>query len=216
MDVLREQVEYYRARAGEYDNMLDRGSVEFAPLMAATKATLDELAPLGDVLELACGTGWWTGELASRAASVTAIDAAPEMIERNRARHAAHDVRYVVADLFQWTPDRQYDIVFFGFWLSHVPREAFAPFWEIVAGALRPDGRVVFVDDHWEPRTEGASGSVTTGSVTTRVLEDQRTFRIVKELYQPAELESMLRGLGWDATVTPLGRYHVGVATRGE
>jgi hypothetical protein len=32
------------------------------------------------------------------------------------------------------------------------------------------------------------------------------------DLSQPAELAWMLRDLGWDATVTPLGRYHVGVA----
>jgi hypothetical protein len=28
-----------------------------------------------------------------------------------------------------WRPDRRYDVVFFGFWLSHVPLERFAAFW---------------------------------------------------------------------------------------
>jgi hypothetical protein len=32
-------------------------------------------------------------------------------------------VRFICADLFAWSPERRYDVVFFGFWLSHVPLE---------------------------------------------------------------------------------------------
>ena len=61
---------------------------------------------------------------------------------------------YVVADLFNWTPNQQFDFIFFGFWLSHVPMEQFTPFWQMVKGALKPKGRVFFVDSlftqNWE------------------------------------------------------------------
>ena len=56
-------------------------------------------------------------------------------------------VRFVEADLFAWRPDRRYDAVFFGFWLSHVPLERFDGFWALVADCLAPGGRVCFVDD---------------------------------------------------------------------
>ena len=56
-------------------------------------------------------------------------------------------VRFVQADLFTWVPDRRYDVVFFGFWLSHVPPGRFESFWTLVAGCLKEDGRVFFADD---------------------------------------------------------------------
>jgi len=45
-------------------------------------------------------------------------------------------VRFIQADLFAWRPDRRYDVVFMGFWLSHVPAERFASFWSLVADCL--------------------------------------------------------------------------------
>jgi trans-aconitate methyltransferase len=60
---------------------------------------------------------------------VTALDAAPEMLALARNRVADPRVKFVCADLFTWRPDRRYDVVFFGFWLSHVPLERFAALW---------------------------------------------------------------------------------------
>ena len=80
---VQEQIAYYRARAGEYDRVYD----ERDDLRALT-AIVDDLPITGDVLELACGTGQWTGRLAARARSVTAVDASPEALDiaRERAR----------------------------------------------------------------------------------------------------------------------------------
>src|SRR5688500_5739131 len=101
MDVdslLAEQVAYYRARAPEYDDWWQRlhdydHGPEFA---AAWRAEIDQLrawleaaGPLGDVLELAAGTGNWTAELAPRATSVTAVDASPETLAVNAAKVAS-------------------------------------------------------------------------------------------------------------------------------
>lgn len=72
------------------------------------------------MLELACGTGMWTQMLAARAAELTAIDSSPEAIEIAR-RSCPASVRFSCADILHWAPDRRYQLVFFGFWLSHVP-----------------------------------------------------------------------------------------------
>ena len=64
------QVAYYRARAPDYDVYLGKD----------WDRCIEELPITGDVLELACGSGHWTRLLAARARSVTAIDAAPEML----------------------------------------------------------------------------------------------------------------------------------------
>ena len=101
----------------------------------------------GDVLELAGGTGWWTERLAGRADRLTVVDAAPEALALNRERVGRQDVSYAIADLFDWRPERSYDVVFFSFWLSHVPRRRFSSFWSLVRASLRPCGRVFFIDN---------------------------------------------------------------------
>src|SRR5947209_5174278 len=78
--LLAEQTAYYRARAGEYDETSAFDAAARADLVAA----LEDFAPRGHVLELACGTGQWTGELAKHADQVTAVDAAPEMLSSTR------------------------------------------------------------------------------------------------------------------------------------
>ena len=116
----------------------------------ASPPELRRFGPKGRVLELACGTGLWTVELARHAAGITAVDASPEVLDINRARLQETlpevPVRYVRADLFDWRPEEAYDVAFFGFWLSHVPPGRFAAFWDLVRAALRPGGRAFFVD----------------------------------------------------------------------
>lgn len=229
--LLREQVEYYRARAPEYDDWFERrGIFDQGPEWNArwfaeageVAAALERLAPYGRVLELACGTGWWTQALVRHASELTAVDAAPEAVERNRRRVGDERVRYVTADLFDWEPEARYDLVFFGFWLSHVPPERFAEFWELVRRALGPGGRVFFVDSaradvpgaerirtRVQP-TEHPDGTV------VRLLNDGRGFRIVKLYYDPAELEARLEGMGWSIRVARTERFFLyGTGARG-
>jgi 2-polyprenyl-3-methyl-5-hydroxy-6-metoxy-1,4-benzoquinol methylase len=129
--VLDEQAAYYQALGGSYlEKGLDLpGGDELAEALEAFR-------PTGRVLELACGPGVWTGQLLRHAAEVTAVDASPEMLTVAAARVGSDRVRFVRADLFDWVPDRRYDVVFFGFWLSHVPPERFDSFWSLVADSL--------------------------------------------------------------------------------
>jgi ubiquinone/menaquinone biosynthesis C-methylase UbiE len=193
-ELLDEQLRYYRARVDEYDEMMtsgDRFGAEGDDVVQAILHRLDELGPFDRVLELAAGTGWWTKRLVARAAQVTAVDGAPEMIERNRLRIGDRRVRYIVADLFSWQPDERYDLVFFSFWLSHVPEERFEAFWSMVEGALVSGGRFFCVDTLWD------AGAVTTSSPVVARELDGRQYRIVKVLHQPDELRARLEGLGW-------------------
>lgn len=120
--LLDEQRAYYRALAADY---LDQG-LDLPGGDEVTQA-LDAFQPNGSVLELACGPGVWTGHLLRHASEVTAVDASPEMLAIAAARVGNRRVRFIEADLFTWKPDRRYDVVFFGFWLSHVPAERLHP-----------------------------------------------------------------------------------------
>ena len=216
-ELLRGQLAYYRARAGEYDEwFLRQGRHDRGPKwnrrwfseLEEVRRELDSFRPEGEVLELACGTGLWTVELARHADRVTAVDASPEVLGINRARlgesRTETPVRYVRADLFDWRPDEEaYDSVFFGFWLSHVPPGRFDAFWDLVRSALRPGGRAFFVDSlRIEPWAEKRLvGRDPQDHTTVRHLNDGREFRIVKIFYEPAALERRLADLGWRFSV---------------
>ena len=113
-------------------------------------SSLDAFAPRGDVLELAYGNGAkWTIRLAESATRVVGVHAAPEMRElaRRSCRMPARAMSQSwVDDLFSWQPDQDYDVVFFAFWLSHVPNSDAHRFWRSVHDALRPGGRFFLVD----------------------------------------------------------------------
>ena len=196
--LLAEQVSYYRAVAPEYeDHALPYVQDSARELVAA----LDAFRPEGDVLELACGPGTWTRELLKHAAAVTCVDASPEMLDIAGRRLAGKQVRFERADLFDWQPPERYDVVFFGFWLSHVPPERFEQFWSLVARSLEPEGRVFFIDDGHRTQDELVYGSSSTA--IRRRLNDGSVHRIVKVALDPTDLERRLRDRGWSIEVKP-------------
>ena len=214
--LLEGQLAYYRARAGEYDEWFlrtgryDRGpewNRRWFSELEQVRRELRVFGPAGEVLELACGTGLWTVELARHAASITAVDASPEVLEinRSRLREAGSEtpVRHVLADLFDWSPQKTYDVVFFGFWLSHVPPARFAAFWELVRSALGPGGRVFFVDSLGQeaPEEKRRQGWTPQDHTMLRQLNDGREFRIVKVFYDPPDLQARLADMGWRFSV---------------
>jgi demethylmenaquinone methyltransferase/2-methoxy-6-polyprenyl-1,4-benzoquinol methylase len=199
-DLVTEQKRYYAERAPEYDDWwYRRGRYALGPDalarwqadVAEVEAALEAFAAGVNVLELAAGTGIWTRKLVRLAERVVAVDANAETLALNTS--AAELVR---ADVFDWEPAERFDLVFFSFWLSHVPDERFDEFWSLVRTALAPGGRVFLVDS-------GAGDTAHTGTdqadgEETRSLSDGRTFRIVKRRWSPEELAERVRPLGFE------------------
>jgi 2-polyprenyl-3-methyl-5-hydroxy-6-metoxy-1,4-benzoquinol methylase len=206
--LLAEQVTYYRAVAPEYEDhtLPFEGGDELS-------AALDAFQPTGRVLELACGQGMWTGQLLRHATEVTAVDASPEMLGIASRRITSERVRFVRANIFGWEPDRRYDVVFFGFWLSHVPLERFGSFWSLVADCLEPGGRVFFVDDGYRTPEELVEGE--SSSTILRHVNDGTAHRAVKVPHRADELEERLARAGWRVKVTPTaGPFYWGAGSR--
>jgi demethylmenaquinone methyltransferase/2-methoxy-6-polyprenyl-1,4-benzoquinol methylase len=195
-EILADQVSYYRRRANEYD------ATAYGDLAAARERIarlVAQLRPGGRVLEIACGTGMWTEALATVADTVVAIDSAPEAVAIARDR-VSGDVRFEVADVFSWTTDDRFDVIFFSAWLSHVPSSRFDEFWRLLRRLLAVDGRVLFIDEHVDEREKEAyvPGA---DEIVERRLRDGTRYRIVKNFVEPQVLQDRLRGMGWDCQV---------------
>lgn len=213
--LLEEQLAYYRARAPEYLETAfpDLGGDALEAVGREFSQVLDDFAPTGDVLELACGPGTWTPQLLRHARTLTAVDGSPEMLRLAAGKVPAESVRFIEADLFRWRPDRRYDVVFLGFWLSHVPLELFAPFWSLVAECLAPDGRVLFFDDAFRTPDELIEGE--RSSVIRRHLNDGTPYLAVKVPHTADGLEQRLTDLGWQIRVrrSAIGPFFWGAGT---
>lgn len=219
-ETLQDQIDYYRARASEYEEWwlrqgrYDRGE-DFRAVWAAEaerlRAALHSMGPVAHTLEFAPGTGIWTRELATFSQQVTAIDASPEMIAVNQSQLNADNVAFEVADIFSWKPTRTYDLVFFGFWITHVPRERLDGFLRTVRAALAEDGRVFFVDGRPDPGVSARDHATpdADGVYQKRLLNDGREFRIIKIYYQPDELTAAFARAGIDAAIQLTDRFFI-------
>jgi ubiquinone/menaquinone biosynthesis C-methylase UbiE len=190
-ETLAGQKAYYRDRAPEYD-LTSLGDTEASSRWFGE--IIDRLDPTGDLLEIACGTGLWTQHLVESARSVVALDSSPEMIELARSR-VGDQATFILADVFAWKPERRYDSVFFGFWLSHVPPQSFGAFWDLLKRCLAPGGRVQFVDEG-APRAS-REPTAAFSPIVKRRLRNGTIHEIVKIFYDPDELLGKLGDLGW-------------------
>jgi len=185
--ILEEQIEYYRARAQEYDESIT-GAIE---LLMPAKDLLLKLGTFESILELACGTGIWTEVLLQMGNHVTAVDAALEMLAIARNKLGVERIIYQQTDLFQW--------VFFANWLSHVPPDGLDHFLEKVRRTVNPGGRFAMIDQCVPSMDDQRIAK--DDIYALRPVEDGRHFTIVKAFYDVDTLEQKFEALGFEVSV---------------
>jgi len=218
-DILKQQISYYQARATEYDEWwysqgrYDRGEVlnrQWEQEGQIVRDALHKIPARKHILELAPGTGIWTQELLKIGEQITAVDASSEMIAINRAKCQSDRVNYIQADLFEWQSDQQFDMIFFGFWLSHVPPEKFQDFLKRVSAMLKPDGVLFMVDSlRNKMATAKNQNMLETSHIHHRILNDGSEFQIIKVFYQPDALQSDLKRVKINADVLTTPQFFI-------
>lgn len=139
--------QYYAARAREYERIYAK------PERQADLRRIENLLPSSlagrRVLEIACGTGYWTQFLAREAKSIVAIDANRETLAIAAEKSMpAGRVKFCVADAYALPADLGlFDGAFAGFWWSHVPLRARGSFLAALDARLSPGARVVLLDN---------------------------------------------------------------------
>jgi SAM-dependent methyltransferase len=218
----RSMIDYYEARAPEYDDWYlrrgryARGAIDDAVWNAELDAAgrwLDAIPWQGELVELAAGTGWWSPLLASRG-ELSLYDASPAALDRARERLVAHSLRAHLHVRDAWAePDRPVDGLFMGFWLSHVPRERLAEFLALARRWLKPGGRFAAIDSLADMASGAADHPEPADDLAVRRLDDGREFTIVKVYYAPDELEAALRAAGFGGVeARTSGRFFVMVS----
>ena len=186
---------YYAARANEYDAVYEK------PERQSDLRDIERWLPavLGGrrILEIACGTGYWTQFLAPEAASIVAIDSAEETLRIARNRVTAGNVSFALGDAY--APPRQggpFDAAFAGFWFSHVPHARRIAFLDALDTALSPGATVVFLDNRFvEGSSTAVSGPDEHGDTyQTRTLADGSTHRVLKNFPEEREMHALAAG----------------------
>lgn len=199
--------DYYAARAKEYDNLY--ATPEYQADFRLMESWIPDLFSGKRVLEIACGTGYWTQFIAPRAAGVVAIDTAKETLDIAQSRNGTENVDFLVADAYALPEHLEvFDGAFAGHWLSHIPRNRLRPFLEGLHAKLKPgsavlfsDNRVCFLDNvyiegHSTPIAErDADGN----TYQIRKLRDGTTHRVLKNFPTEGELMQTIEGLGTNA-----------------
>lgn len=200
---------YYAKRAAEYERIYDKP--ERQADLAALRARIGTMFAGRRVLELACGTGWWTPVLAQSAAEVTATDLNEEVLAIARAKPLpAGRVEFLRASAYG-LPDfgRRHDGLFAGFWWSHVPLEQLDGFLASAAAALAPGALLAFLDNRY---VEGSSTPLSRrdaqgNSYQLRTLGDGSRHEVLKNFPDEGELLRRASRLGWGAHVELLEHY---------
>lgn len=193
-ELRREALEYYKARAPEYDRSSGYEDPESEERRIPVKERYQRLFAGLDVLEVACGTGYWTEVIAAAARSVFAVDLNTAVLERARTRLAgAPNVIFERADAYslEAVPEG-FDGAFAIYWWSHMPRTQWPGFIRALHGKLRPGARVLLVDqipEAYEPTHRRCLGE---DVVEDRVLSDGRTFRVLKNFPTAQDFQRVL------------------------
>jgi ubiquinone/menaquinone biosynthesis C-methylase UbiE len=150
IDPVKQQVAaHWDRRAAHFDNDFGH-SIKTAAERAAWDRILDLVVPAGralDALDVGCGTGFLSLELAARGHRVVGVDLAPAMLEAARGKAAAQglSVRFDSADAEKLPyPDGGFDLVISRhvLWTLPHPEAAIADWLRV----LRPGGRLAIVD----------------------------------------------------------------------
>ncbi|MEG2816869.1 MAG: class I SAM-dependent methyltransferase [Comamonas sp.] len=179
--------DYYAARAGEYDQIYRKP--ERQADLRQMEAWLPGVFSGRSVLEIACGTGYWTPFYAPHATRVLGIDSAAETLQIARTRMPAErfpQVQLQLGDAYQ-PPAHDatglpFEAAFAGFWWSHIPLERIPAFLQSLHAVLQPGARVVFMDNLYVPgsSTPIAERDAAGNSYQLRPLADGSVHRVLK------------------------------------
>jgi len=200
---------YYANRAAEYERIYAKP--ERQADLAALRSRIPALLAGRSVLEVACGTGYWTEVIAPHVRSITAIDYVEETLAIARSKkYPASRVEFVQGDAYA-LPDfgRRHDALFAGFWWSHVPLARLDSFLDSVDKVVAPGSIVAFLENRY---VAGSSTPISRrdaegNTYQARKLDNGTAHEVLKNFPTEPELIERASARGDEARVEWLEYY---------
>ena len=174
-------VSYYSDRANEYENVYSKPERQGDLLIAGQ--ILQGIFAEKDVLEIACGTGYWTQKISVTAKNILATDVNGSVIEIAKSKKYAHaKVNFQIADIYNLAGTAEHENLFGGFIWSHIKLEDLYSFIDKVGSLVRKGGTIVFMDNNY---VDGSNLPLTDiddlgNTYQTRTLENGTTYKVLK------------------------------------
>src|SRR6266567_5915693 len=201
--------DYYARRAGEYERIFAKP--ERQPDLASLRTLLPGLFAGRDLLEVACGTGYWTPLTSGSARSILATDINEEVLEIARHKtYPKHNVTFQIADAYTLeNVNGRFSAGFAGFWWSHIPKQRLSHFLDCFHSKLCPGALVVFLDNNY---VEGSSTPIARrdsdgNTFQKRKLEDEAEFEVLKNFSAETELRASVNAPADNVEVTQFKYY---------
>lgn len=200
---------YYAKRAREYEQVYDKP--ERQRELAWLRERIPKLFRGRTVLEVACGTGYWTQYIAPAAKHVYASDINEPVLEIAREKALPPGkVTFVKGDALtlEGAP-KGCDAAFAGFWWSHVKKSELALFVKELSLKLEPGAIVGILDNNF---AEGSSTPISRrdaegNTYQTRTLRSGETQEVLKNFPSSLELAEAVRPIAREATLESLTYY---------
>ena len=189
--------EYYRKRALEFEEVYHRDDPWVTKELEEVSAVLQKFLTRRNVLEVACGTGYWTQHLSHTAKTITAVDIAQEMLRIARTKSYACPVRLQTGDAYALPFDaRMFGGGLASFWLSHIPLDRIDAFLAGFHAKLRQGSPIFMVDNVYVPGLGGElirkDGDMNTYKM--RELKDGTKHLVVKNYFSKDNLMDIVQG----------------------
>ncbi|HEX7465085.1 MAG TPA: methyltransferase domain-containing protein [Usitatibacter sp.] len=206
---------YYARRASEYEQVYEKA--ERQDELEWLRGRIPALLRNRTVLEVACGTGYWTQFIAKSAKKVHACDINEAVLEIAREKPIPRDrVEFYKADAvtLEGVPGGC-DAAFAGFWWSHVKRSGIERFVTGLATRLEPRSRVVILDNTY---VEGSSTPVTRrdsegNTYQKRKVASGEEYEVLKNFPTADELRAAVAPIAREAHLESLNYYWLLVFT---
>jgi len=186
-----DMVKYYKDRAKEYEQVYEWRDPHRQQEQDRLGEEIKEALKARDVLDIGCGTGYWTQKTSMTANRITGIDMNEAVLEIARSKTYGCPTEFKTMDAYDM---RFQPNTFTGalatFWLSHVRREDMDGWIEHMHSMLATEARVFIADNTY---IEGVGGRLVTkeGDPNTyklRTLNDGSQHLIVKNYFTAEEL----------------------------
>lgn len=205
----KELQQYYSRRASEYEEIYQKQ--ERQQDLTRLKIILCDLLRGHRILELACGTGYWTEVIAAVAQSIVATDTSEEVIAiAKRKVYPPNRVQFVLADAYALdSVPGSFTAGFAGFWWSHIPMQRLSEFLHGFHRRLGNGAHVVFIDNRYvEGSSTPIAGQDEAGNTyQVRPLRDGPQYRVLKNFPSAEEVRVVLNSLSLGLEVLELDYY---------